>query len=485
MTIQPDSSTPPAVTKPVFQQARGVSYLYMAAAFVIVVAGMRAAESIMNPLLLAIFLSVVSAPAYFGLLNRKVSEWLALLTVIGVLGLVLFSVVFVVTKSIAGFMAEQEHYQERLREEKVKLTHRVEGWMPAWAKRQDDRKQQESGAQDEVDSVDGDSGQSDSGEAAIPQEGAGLPGAPDIVADDAATRVGSEGDPNSTREVDGTGGLIAGQPDMEANEGVESDDSQFPSSVFHVSGQKNIPLAGSDWLNLPSQRPMPSNEQGWQEYMSEQFNPGNAISLAASVAGSVGQLLSNAFLILLMVIFILLEAGSFNRKMKLVFVSTGEAASRADEIVKSLQHYIVIKTWISLATGILVALWLNFFGVSHASLWGLLVFLFNFIPNVWSILAAIPAVLVAWLELGMQPAFACAIGFVLVNGVIGNFVEPRVMGKGLGLSALVVFCSMLFWGWVLGPVGMLLSVPLTMTARIVMDGFEDTKWIATLLGNVE
>jgi len=114
--------------------------------------------------------------------------------------------------------------------------------------------------------------------------------------------------------------------------------------------------------------------------------------------------------------------------------------------------------------------------------WALLAFLLNFIPNIGSIIAAIPALLIAWLELTTLSAIGCAIGYIAVNVGIGNILEPRLMGRSLGLSPLVVFCSMIFWGWVLGPVGMLLSVPLTMTVHIVLNGFDDTRWIATIMG---
>ncbi|MCL4110987.1 UNVERIFIED_CONTAM: hypothetical protein GTU68_053184 [Idotea baltica] len=207
------------------------------------------------------------------------------------------------------------------------------------------------------------------------------------------------------------------------------------------------------------------------------------ISLTLTLMTELGHILSNAFLILLTVIFILLEVGTFRRKIEVAFTKDQEMAARLAQVVTSIRHYIVIKTWVSLGTGIFIALWLKFLGVPYAGLWGLLSFLFNFIPNIGSIIAAVPAVLIAWLELTTMPAFAAAFGFVLVNVVLGNFIEPKWMGKGLGLSPLVVFCSLVFWGWVLGPVGMLLSVPLTKTVRIALDGFDDTRFVATLLSD--
>jgi AI-2 transport protein TqsA len=141
-----------------------------------------------------------------------------------------------------------------------------------------------------------------------------------------------------------------------------------------------------------------------------------------------------------------------------------------------------IKTAASVVTAVLIGLWLRIFEVPYLPLWMLLAFLLNFIPNIGSIIAAIPAVLIAWLELGTMPAVGCAVGYIVVNVVIGNFLEPRFMGRHLGLSPLVIFCSMMFWGWVLGPIGMLLSIPLTMTVHLVLNGFDDTRWIATLMG---
>ena len=119
-------------------------------------------------------------------------------------------------------------------------------------------------------------------------------------------------------------------------------------------------------------------------------------------------------------------------------------------------------------------------------LWSVTAFLFNFIPNIGSIIAAVPAVLLAFVQLGPTTAGLAAIGYVVTNMVMGNVIEPRFMGRGLGLSTLVVFLSLIFWGWLLGTVGMLLSVPLTMIVKLALESSDDSRWLALLLaGNEE
>jgi len=123
-----------------------------------------------------------------------------------------------------------------------------------------------------------------------------------------------------------------------------------------------------------------------------------------------------------------------------------------------------------------------FVGVDYPLLWGLLAFLLNFVPNIGSIIAAIPAVIQVLVQLGFSAALVVAGGYLVINILIGTFIEPRYMGRGLGLSTLVVFLSLVFWGWVLGPVGMLLSVPLTITAKIALESHDGTRWVAIMLG---
>lgn len=221
------------------------------------------------------------------------------------------------------------------------------------------------------------------------------------------------------------------------------------------------------------------------ELLSDNFSPAKIADLATTAIGQVGSLITSAALILLTAIFILLEASTFPGKLRASLKNPEESLSQFDEIAKNVRSYLAIKTWISLATGVAMTIYLAIIGVDFPILWGLLSFLLNYIPNIGSLIAAVPAVAIALVQPdgGVQMAIFAAVGFVVVNQIMGNVVEPRVMGRGLGISPLVVFISLVFWGWVLGPVGMLLSVLLTMILKIACEGFEETRWIAILLGS--
>jgi predicted PurR-regulated permease PerM len=212
------------------------------------------------------------------------------------------------------------------------------------------------------------------------------------------------------------------------------------------------------------------------------FDPGDAMQLAARTLTSFGGVLTNAFLILLTVAFILLEASTLPAKVHAALAQPGGSVVDLQRFVDTVQRYMAMKTMVSLLTGcvILLALWI--IGVDYPLLWGMLAFLLNYVPNIGSIIASVPAVLLAFVQLGGVSALVVASVYLAVNVVIGSILEPRVMGQGLGLSTLVVFLSLVFWGWVLGPVGMLLSVPLTMTVKIALESREDSHWLAVMLG---
>lgn len=213
------------------------------------------------------------------------------------------------------------------------------------------------------------------------------------------------------------------------------------------------------------------------------IDPGAAMQLFAGTLNGFRKVLTNAFLIVLTVIFILLEVSGFSDKLRAALGDTESSFTELSKITDGIKRYMAIKTLTSLATGIFIAVWLAIIGVDYPVLWGLVAFLLNYVPNIGSIIAAVPAVLLAFIQLGMLHVLLSLLGYVVVNSVIGNIIEPRVMGRGVGLSTLVVFLSLVFWGWVLGPVGMFLSVPLTMILKIGLEHNDDTRWIALLLGS--
>jgi predicted PurR-regulated permease PerM len=214
----------------------------------------------------------------------------------------------------------------------------------------------------------------------------------------------------------------------------------------------------------------------------EYFDPGAAMQLAASTLAGFGGALTNAFLILLTVVFILLEASSLPQKIHAALHHPGASLAGFERFVDNVRRYMAIKSAVSLMTGVVITTGLWLIGVDYPLLWGVLAFLLNYVPNIGSIIAAVPAVLLAFVQLGTLSALLSAALYVAVNMIIGNAIEPRFMGRGLGLSTLVVFLSLVFWGWVLGPVGMLLSVPLTITVKIALESSSESHWLAVLLG---
>lgn len=212
------------------------------------------------------------------------------------------------------------------------------------------------------------------------------------------------------------------------------------------------------------------------------FSPNSALELAGNTLTRLGGVLSNSFLIVLTVIFILAEAASFPRKLSEILSDPEEHLPYFSRFAENVNRYIAIKTSVSVATGVVASTFLWILGVDFPVLWGLLAFMLNYVPTIGSIIAAVPPLLLALIQLGPGSALAVAGGYVVINVFMGNVVEPRYMGRELGLSTLVVFLSLVVWGWVMGPVGMLLSVPLTMTAKIALEANPDTHWLAVLLG---
>jgi len=209
----------------------------------------------------------------------------------------------------------------------------------------------------------------------------------------------------------------------------------------------------------------------------------NIGEILKNLATQANNQFSNLFLIFFMVAFMLMESKYFYDKMLRIANAYNVDSHLFIEILEKIKSYFIIKVKTSLVTAVWVLAVLWFYDIPYFFMWAVLAFFLNFIPVIGSILAAIPAVALALLDYGLMTTVWVAMWYLIINMVIGNILEPKIMGKGLGLSALVIFLSMTFWGWIFGPTGMILSVPLTMIIQYLFDQYKETQWIALLLSD--
>ena len=336
------------------QSSKGFRFMLGLAAFVIIVAGMYTAQTIIVPFLLSAFIAIISTPVLFGLEKRGVPKLVAFCIVLIIVIVFIAGIVLVIGASASSFMDHLPGYQEKLNS---LLISAVE-----WAK------------------------------------------------------------------------------------------------------EHKIPVSQSKIL--------------------ENLDPATLMGFIGNMIGGIGAMLSKAILIFITTAFIIFETSTFPEKIEKFNLrkNEGDAKRRPNVFISKIKRYLAIKTATSLLTAVIVAIGLLAVGVDYPFLWGLLAFFLNFIPSIGAILAAVPVLLLCLIQFGVWTTVWVGLGYTVVNIAIGNFIEPNFMGKELGLSPLVVFLSLVFWGWLLGPIGMLLSVPLTMTAKIACDSYRETKWIGILLG---
>ena len=222
--------------------------------------------------------------------------------------------------------------------------------------------------------------------------------------------------------------------------------------------------------------------KGSREAVPDLFSPAEVIGLTRAVLAGLSGIAAEGLLILLTVVFILLEAPTLPAKLRVALNTTAHADGRFQQLFSSINRYMVIKTATSLGTAALVLALLTLLGIDFAILWAILAFFVNFVPFVGSVLMAIPALLVALVQTDLQTTLLVALGYLVINIGIGSYLEPRIMGRGLGVSTLAVFLALLFWGLVLGTVGVFLAVPLTMAMKIALESSPQTRPIAVMLG---
>lgn len=205
--------------------------------------------------------------------------------------------------------------------------------------------------------------------------------------------------------------------------------------------------------------------------------------LGTGLLGRVVGFLGTSFITLVLTIFMLSEARMFGRRLEAISLARGPNLHRLLNATRDIQRYLAIKTAVSLLTGIMAGFLCYIAGLDFFVLWGILAFFLNFIPVIGSIIAGVPPTILALLVAGVPNAVLVAGGYLLINNFLGNFVEPMLVGRKFGISTLIVIVSVLFWGWLWGPLGMLLAVPLTMVLKVVLEASDEFRWIGIAISS--
>jgi AI-2 transport protein TqsA len=201
------------------------------------------------------------------------------------------------------------------------------------------------------------------------------------------------------------------------------------------------------------------------------------------VLGRVVGFFGTVLIVLILTVFMLSEARMFGRRMEAISLARGPNLARILSATKDIQRFLAIKTAVSLVTGVLAGLLCWIAGLDFYILWGILAFFLNFIPVIGSIVAGVPPTILALLVAGVPNALLVAGGYLLINNFLGNFIEPMLVGRRFGISTLVVVVSVFFWGWLWGPLGMLLAVPLTMVLKVILESSDEFRWIGVAISS--
>ncbi|WP_193211693.1 AI-2E family transporter [Luteolibacter marinus] len=205
-------------------------------------------------------------------------------------------------------------------------------------------------------------------------------------------------------------------------------------------------------------------------------------NVGTGVVGRVLSFFGTSVIVIILTVFMLSEARMFGRRFNAICDARGPNFQRMLSATKDTQRYLGIKTAVSLVTGLLAGMLCWAAGVDFFLFWGILAYALNYIPVVGSLIAGLAPTILALLLKGPADAVVVCGGYFLINTFLGNFIEPMLMGRRFGLSTLVVVLSVMFWGWLWGPIGMLMAVPLTMMVKVVLDNSEEFRWISVAIG---
>ena len=190
--------------------------------------------------------------------------------------------------------------------------------------------------------------------------------------------------------------------------------------------------------------------------------------------------------VFLFVVFLLLEASNIKEKLEAAFGQrSGRIKRMGHDLMAQVTRYLTAKFFISLVNGVIFAVAFHLIGLEFAIVWGVIQFILNFIPNLGSIAAGVAMSLFALVQFWPEPLPVILVIVVILGGnvIIGNILDPKIIGDNVGISPLMVLISLLIWGWIWGFVGMIVAVPMTVIIKIVCENIPILEPVSILLGS--
>jgi len=201
--------------------------------------------------------------------------------------------------------------------------------------------------------------------------------------------------------------------------------------------------------------------------------------------GNISGLMATGIFMLFAIIFLVYELPQIKIRLTKGLGADNPTLHKIVDIIDANIKYFIIRAKVNLIYGIGVSAILFVFDINFAVLWGLLTFALGFIPYLGIMLAAIPPVLVAWAKYGIWGAISMGLFFIVINTIAESYIFPKLTGKGLQMSVFVVFVSLFVWGWIIGPTGFLIGVPLTLIVIKYLENFDETRWLSSLMMSEE
>ena len=381
----------------------GLKFLLASASIIILLAGLKAAQSLISPFLLAVFFALILTPPLAWLKKKGLPDTLAILVLSAAVFLLGLGVALIFSNSLTQFAGKLPTYKEKV---SVGYT-AIDTWLNT-----------------------------------------------------AADRINALGESITQLAEPIT------EPLTEPASEPSSEDDGSKAAAEMLSAETLSEEASEKKLSLSNVIPV-----------------NTLISYVQIGVNALLNIATVSSLVLIMLVFMLAEAARMPGKVKEAFGGRDLSNEYFKKIADDTWNYMKIKTIICFLTGLFTTLGLWFLGVEYALLWGLLMFFLNYIPSIGQVIASVPPILLSLIDGGVSLAIWVTVWLIIVNTIFGIGIEPRYMGEGLGISSLVVLLSLIFWGWLLGPVGMFLSAPLTMVLKIVLQNGKKTRWMAVLLSN--